>query len=267
MTTIGAGHATIGLGHIWHRRNRPTVNEFSYRVNQIWIDPDRPGDLFDGHQLWSHDRRRPIRFKREDYGQDPTCPLGSTVADLLAESPVGRPGGPIRMLTQPRTWGWLFNPITIYLAWDSPNDDPVGAVLEVTNTPWKERLSYAVALDRADGADGGLEARFAKELHVSPFLERHYHYRLMIAQDGETAGTRNLSVSIDVVEPDAERGDPPVVETTLAVELGRPNRRTMTAALYRNPLPTHRVSLGIHLQAARLLRKRVPFVPHQRKKQ
>ena len=45
-----------------------------------------------------------------------------------------------------------------------------------------------------------------------------------------------------------------------------PTRSALTNALRTNPFPTHRVSLGIHAEAARLWLKRVPFVPHPAKR-
>ena len=38
-------------------------------------------------------------------------------------------------------------------------------------------------------------------------------------------------------------------------------RRRLVWLLLRQPFPTHRVSVGIYVHAARLWRKRVPFVP------
>ncbi|MGI9597090.1 MAG: DUF1365 domain-containing protein [Acidimicrobiales bacterium] len=274
-TGVAAGSAALGVSRVWHRRNQPRHHEFTYNINQIWIDPDRPEELFDRHALWSDRRPSPIRFRQRDYFDGTGRSIGRGVRDTLAAALGREPTGPIRMLTQPRTWGWLFNPITVYLAWDDDGADPVGSVLEVTNTPWKERLAYPMTLDRVGDR---LVALFDKRLHVSPFLDQDHTYRLSLGADGDPG---NLDMAIDVLRPTAHLGpvgdeapsvrtraaDPvAVVETRLRLQLVEPTATAMTTALYRNPLPTHRVSLGIHLQAARLLGKRVPFVPHPRRK-
>lgn len=44
------------------------------------------------------------------------------------------------MLGHPRTWGWLFNPITCYFCFDPEGTSVEWLVAEVTNTPWHERL-------------------------------------------------------------------------------------------------------------------------------
>jgi DUF1365 family protein len=271
---VKPGGAAISFGRVWHRRNTPTVHEFEYPVNHIWVDPDRPGDLFDQHPLWSTTGRRPVTFSRRDHMDGADRPLGPAVRELVAAALGRRPDGPVRMLTQPRTWGWLFNPITVYLCWDAPtgeaatDDRPVGALLEVTNTPWKERTTYPLALaaDRpADGANA-YRAEFDKALHVSPFLDLDYRYRLSIRPDPEQA--ERFTLAIDVVR-DTGPINPravPVVETAVVVDRRPPTRANLGAALVRAPLSTHRVSLGIHTQAARLLAKKVPFVPHPKRK-
>ncbi|MEM7273436.1 MAG: DUF1365 domain-containing protein [Actinomycetota bacterium] len=269
VPALAAGGPAVAFGSVWHRRNRPAIHEFRYPVTQIWLDPDRPGELFDRHPLWSTRARRPIRFRPRDHLDGSDTPIGPRIRAAL-EPVLGRePTGPVRLLAQPRIWGWLFNPIAVHLAWDLPAEPPVGVVLEVTNTPWKERTLYPLALarDPAPGTGPGpgsieLAAGFDKTLHVSPFLDRdlRYHFRIGERLPDRSAGDRRLTITIDVARPD--RPDAPVVETALAVHLRPPDRRTMTAALTNAPLSTHRVSAGIHLQALRLATKRVPFVPH-----
>ncbi len=170
------------------------------------------------------------------------------------------------MLTQLRRWGWLFNPITLYVVWPRSDDaHPGGLVLEVTNTPWKERHRYAVALDRC-GPDGQeYIARVSKSLHVSPFLDENYEYLITLSFDevGRTQGDdRSIELSIDVASPNDHV---PIVSARLSLAMLPPSRGNLTRAL-ATPLPTHRVSVGIHLQALRLWLKRVPFVSHPSKR-
>ena len=118
--------------------------------------------------------------------------LGDQVRDQLSLVTGHRPDGQVRMLTQVRRWGWLFNPITLYVAWNAGTDLPVGAVLEVTNTPWKERHRYAVELvapaHRVDGDATRLGGRVRKAMHVSPFLDERYDYVIGLSTDRERRG-------------------------------------------------------------------------------
>jgi uncharacterized protein len=229
----------------------------------VWLDPDAPGDLCRRHPLWSATRPAPARFRVDDYGDGSNRSLGDQVRDQLHPVTGRRPDGQIRMLTQLRRWGWLFNPITLYVAWNAGADMPVGAVLEVTNTPWKERHHYAVELRSADRADGNasrLTARVRKVLHVSPFLDEYFDYVI-----GLSAGRDNdlLDLTIDVARPATDRV---VLTTRLELERRPATRRSLGQSLLHNVAPTHRVSAGIHAQALRLWAKRVPFVAHPRKR-
>lgn len=255
------GGPAVCEGSVWHRRSRPSVHEFTYDVAYVWFDPDHPDELCRAHPLWSARRPAPARFRRRDYGATPSRSLAEAARDDLAAVLGRRPAGPVRMLTQIRCWGWLFNPITVYVVWDEPGDaagpaDPVAAVLEVTNTPWKERHRYAIALRREGDA---LVATTDKRLHVSPFLDEHHRYDVRVRADGAS-----LELAIDVVP---RAGDEPVVETRLAVVRRSPDRAVLSAALRRPVAPTHRVSVGIHWQALRLWLRRVPFVPHPTKRE
>ena len=92
------------------------------------------------------------------------------------------------MLGHVRTWGWLFNPLTLYYCFDPSGRDVEWTVLEVSNTPWHERCSYVV------GPPG--EHHFAKAMHVSPFLPAEGAYTLRYSAPGD-----GIRVSLDVDAP------------------------------------------------------------------
>jgi DUF1365 family protein len=150
----------------------------------------------------------------------------------------------------------VFNPITVFVAWHDDPERPVGAVAEVTNTPWKERTHYPVPLTSDDHITWSTE--FDKTLHVSPFLDEDYHYRLSIIDRFP-----ELEVNIDVCEAASAE---PIVETALRVTRSVPTPSVLTRALTRGALSTRLVSFAIHSQAIRLAAKRVPFIPHPRKR-
>ncbi len=260
---MNPGAPALCTGTVFHRRLRPTVHEFAYPVRSVWFDPDDPDAVAAAHPLWSATHAAPARFRPGDYGDGSRSTLGEQVRRDLTPVLGGRPEGAVRMLTQWRRWGWLFNPITLFVAWDGDDGDdgddrqPVGAVLEVTNTPWKERHRYATALHPA--ADGSLTATVDKVLHVSPFLDEGYRYDVSVG----AADEHSLTFGIDV----ADRATGAVVLVTgMRLALAPVTRESLGAALRNDVLPTHRVSAGIHAQAARLWRKRVPFVAHPAKR-
>jgi DUF1365 family protein len=250
--------AAVCSGTVRHERARPAAHRFERPVTMVWIDPDRPDDLFGRHPLWSAHRRAPVRFDRSDYGapgdeRSLALQARHDLAPLVGDTRVGA----VRMLTQPRSFGWLFNPLTLYFVWGrDATSDPVGVVAEVSNTPWKERHRYPVALDAS------LETSFEKVMHVSPFLGLGMRYDLRIA-----AKEDRLQIAVDVVErrADSDTSDVPILRTFL--DLGREpaTTRVLSRAMLRQPVPTHRVSAAIHVEAAKLWAKGVPFVAHPRR--
>jgi DUF1365 family protein len=223
-------------------------------VSQVWIDPDRPEDLCDLHPLWSATRWAPARFRGVDYGDGSGRSLADGARTALAPILGYEPTGPVRLLTQLRRWGWLFNPISVYVVWHDDPDRPVGVVAEVTNTPWKERHSYPLALGRADGA---FVTEFDKQLHVSPFLDAGFRYHLRLADRDD-----RVALDLDLYRPGAVD---PVLRTALRTRRVTPTRRALWSTLWRRPLSTYLVTARIHAQAARLARRRVPFVKHPKK--
>jgi DUF1365 family protein len=153
------------------------------------------------------------------------------------------------MLAHLRTWGWLFNPISLYFCADGvePDGDPgsVGRlVAEVENTPWHDRHAYVV------GSPG--THRFAKELHVSPFLPGGLDYRLRYSPPGE-----RLTIGLDVLQ-----GDQRLFAAALSLRRRALDRGALGGLLWDYPAMTHRVSAGIYAQAVRLRVKGAPFFAH-----
>lgn len=201
-------------------------------------------------------------------------------------------GGYVRILTQLRRWGWLFNPITVYIYFDN-SDTPIAAVAEVTNTPWKERQHYAFRLqpenpdkeavapentaDKAvadKAASNGspatsrklvYRAEFKKSLHVSPFLDQNFVYKFSFKQteNPQQPNSTRIEIVIDVQRPDGSV----VLETALKTSLVPANKRTLQAETRKAPLSTLKTSAAIHVQALKLWRKKVPFVKHPKKLQ
>ena len=256
-----AGEAALCNGQVRHRRNRPTVNEFTYGTSHVWIDPNNPEALTALSPLWATTRPGPVQIRRSDYGAEPTGDLNEQLRDVIEPVLGHRPAGEVRMLSQARRWGWLFNPITVFVLWDKDPDVPVAAVAEVTNTPWKERRQYALPLVPAPSAGhpgaSAFHVEFDKELHVSPFLEMDYHYRLTLESRDE-----ELSVRIDVCDAVHEL---PMVETALVVQRSKPTAASLNRSAFADALRTRQVSSGIHTQALKIARKGVSFVSHPKK--
>ena len=236
-------NSAVYEGVLRHERLRPR-HAFAYRLAMPYLDLDELPDLFAVHPLWSTGRPNVVEFRRSDFLGDPAVPLAVAVRDLVEARTGTRPGGPVRMLAHLRTFGWLFNPITVYFCFDG--DGMLRTlVLDVTNTPWHEHHAYVI-----DGGTG--PHRFAKELHVSPFFPMDQEYVLHVTGPGD-----RLDLRLDLIE-----GDTKVFGARLALRRREWSRAALGRVVWRYPLLTMRVSAGIYRQAARLRRKGAPFHRH-----
>jgi len=237
-------------GVLTHVRFGPgPTHSFSYRVAMPLLDLAEVDDVMDLHPAWSARRAAPIRFRREDFLGDSAVPLDRAVRDLITVRTGTRPGGPIAVLANLRTWGWLFNPISLYFCADvaeaAGEPGPISSlVAEVENTPWHDRHAYVV------GPPG--RHRFAKELHVSPFLPTGLGYQLRYTAPGE-----RLTVGLDVLE-----GEQCLFTATLSMRRRPLDRAALSRLLWNYPALTHRVTAGIYAHAARLWLKGAPFFTH-----
>jgi uncharacterized protein len=237
--------SAIYEGTLRHRRFGPaTTHEFSYDVAMPLLDLAEIESVTGLHPLWSSRRLAPVWFRRADFVGDPAVPLDEAVRRLVEERSGYRPTGPIALLANLRTWGWLFNPIGLYFCADPDGVTIETLIAEVENTPWHERCSYVV------GPPG--RHRFAKNMHVSPFLPMDVDYVLRYSAPAE-----HLVVHLDVM-----RGDERLMGATLSLRRRALDRRALGRLLWAYPALTHRVSAGIYAQAARLRLRGAPFHRH-----
>ena len=192
-------------GTIRHRRFDPR-REFSHRLALAYLDLDELPGLLDGRLV----ARRPglVRFRRRDYLGDPAVPLHRAVRDVVEDQTGARPEGPIRLLTQLRSFGHCFNPVSFYYCFEPGGERVQALVAEVTNTPWGERHAYVIEGKQRDSAV--LAGEFDKALHVSPFMGMDHRYDARAAMPAQTLSVHIASsrAGVTVVRRDAGAAPP-----------------------------------------------------------
>lgn len=249
-------------GQVRHERLEPRPHAFKYGMHLTYLDLEELPKLFQRRWLWSVDRFNLISFRRSDYLGSPSRPLREAVLDRVEEELGRRPSGHLGLLTQLRTLGYLFNPVSFYLCHDAQGRlDTI--VAEITNTPWGERHSYVLDAARSkehsrvdgEGAEQ-LAFRFDKTFHVSPFFDLDQVYEWRFSQSDD-----RIQVSMTNVEKGRA-----VFHAGLSCERRPITGRSLAGALLRYPLQPLRLHLAIYWQAARLYLKRTPFFAHPDKR-
>lgn len=237
------------VGSVHHRRFGSVEHRFRFRLFYAYLDVDSLPEALDPLPLWSARRAAPVRFRRRDYLDGTDRPLGPAVRDLVEVRTGRRPTGPIRLLTQLRTAGWLFNPISVYYCFGPDGGALDAMVLEVTSTPWRERCWYVVAVD-GDRPHGPWT--FPKSMHVSPFLDMDLTYHLRAGRPAQR---------LDLHLEDRKDGRR-LFAADLSLRRVPLDRRTALSVPARYPLLTWRISAAIYGHAARLWRKKAEVYRH-----
>jgi DUF1365 family protein len=239
-------HSALYEGTIRHRRFAVRSHEFRHRIAMAYVDLDELPVLLDGRLV----RSRPglVRFRRSDYLGDPSVPLDEAVRSQVASRCGSRPVGPIRVLTQLRTFGHCFNPVSFYYCFAADSERVHSVLAEVTSTPWGERHAYV--LPHGDGPV--IRGDVAKTLHVSPFMGMDQRYAWRAPAPGAT-----LSVHIESSEDGKVAFD-----ATLGLRHVPLTRRSLARITARHPAATVRILALIYGHAIALKLKGVPVQPH-----
>ena len=130
-------------GHVSHRRLTPRPHAFRNAVHLLFLDLDELHEVFRGRWFWSVRRWNLVQYRRSDFLGPASRPLRDAVLDRVQHELGRRPKGAIGLLTQLRTLGYVFNPVSFYLCEDESGElDSI--VAEITNTPWGERHAYVL---------------------------------------------------------------------------------------------------------------------------
>lgn len=233
----------------------PTEHEFSYPLFMMYLDLDEVPEVFDGKWCWSARGPAAAWFRRRDYMGDGSTDLAESVRNEAERLTGTRPAGAIRMLTNLRYLGVVMNPVTFYYCFPPECEHPDIILAEITNTPWRERHTYALHSGTTSGGVTETAHRFPKDFHVSPFMSMDQEYVWHMSSPHE-----RLTVHMENLE-----GDRKLFDATLRLKREEISSASLAGALLRFPWMSARIAAGIYWQALRLRAKRTPFHRHPRR--
>ncbi|PSS58752.1 DUF1365 domain-containing protein [Pseudomonas sp. BBP2017] len=244
-------NSALYQGWVSHRRLLPRAHAFRYRIGMLYLDLAEQPQVLGLSWLAGCSRWAAFAFRETDYLPHATR-QGMTLSDAVrerVEQAIGHaPQGRICLLTQPRSWGLSFNPISLFYCFEP--DGRLAAILcEVSNTPWHERYHYVLPTHPT----GESRHRVPKRFHVSPFLPRDLEYRMRFS-----APQHKLQVTMQDWQ-----GEQKIFEAGLGLERIELTPHSLHRHLLAFPWMTGKTLLGIYWQALRLFLKRLPLFSHK----
>lgn len=231
----------IYTGHVAHMR--PGKHRLRYSVFMLTLDLDATPRT---SALFAHNRPALFSFRDRDHAGRIDAPIKPQIEAKLRKNSIAWSGGKIVLLTMPRLFNYVFNPLSVYFCYR--HDGTIAALAHEVSNTFGETHFYVLPPRAA--ANGTLTQSCAKAFFVSPFLEGDLSYEFTVTPPGE-----RVSVAMIV-----RRGD----EIALTASFAGARRNFNDAQLLRvwlgNPLMTFKVIVGIHWEALLMWFKGVRYI-------
>jgi DUF1365 family protein len=147
-----------------------------YRIAYLLLDLDR---LEEAGRLARFLQYRKsaglISFDPRDHGEGETEELAAWVRTFVANQGVQEDVSRIELLTLPRMFGYVFNPVSVYFLYDQAGE--IHHVLYEVGNTFGERHFYLCAADLSDGL---CRHECDKAFYVSPFFDQRGRYEFIV---------------------------------------------------------------------------------------
>jgi uncharacterized protein len=245
--------SALYVGKLRHRRFSPKPHAFEYPVFLSLLDVDEIPELMRRSRLSSYSRWNVLSYFECDHFGDPKKSLRTRIEEDAAKHGVTIADGKIFLLTHPRYFGYVFNPVSFFYFYDGAGK--LSQMMAEVNNTFGESHNYWLTPQNQRSSDVGRRYRSEKRMHVSPFMSMDLEYDWIFTEPGD-----RLVAHMNTVQ-----NGKPFFDATLQL-----TRREWTAAEVRRvvatyPFMTARVIGAIHWEAVKLWLKRVPVFTHPEK--
>jgi uncharacterized protein len=232
-------NSALYTGSVMHRRVRPIVHLLRYPVFWLLLDLDEIDGLAKKLWLFSRNRFNALSFYDRDHGDRGTTSLRMQIRQHLSNTGV-RADGKVLLLSMPRIFGYVFNPLSLYFCHDAENQLKA-IVYEVHNT-FGERHSYVIPVVEASGP---ISQKCEKAFYVSPFLGMDMRYAFNVLPPG-------MSIDVSIRGYD---NSGLVISTAMSGARRAISNGSLLSVLSAFPFLTFKVMAAIHWHALRLYLK------------
>ncbi|MDQ8198573.1 DUF1365 domain-containing protein [Pelagicoccus enzymogenes] len=227
-----------------HKRKRPKRHRFAYATFMFCLDLDELDTLRKRLTLFSLNSRNLYALNDRDHLDQGEKGIKANVLAFLRNKGMQQKVGRIELVTNLRTWGYVFNPVSFYYVY-ADDGSLLCCLAEVANT-FNEQKLYLV--DRFEPSGNRLRQSHRKLFYISPFsdLDTQLHFDLHRPDE---------HLRLAITESDAEGT---YFYSSLSGKRIPLTNTNLLRYTLRFPFITLQVIAAIHWQALRLALKKVP---------
>ena len=235
----------IYTGNVVHKRFKPKIHYFKYKVFSLLIDLSEIDLLDKNLKIFSYNKFNIVSFYDTDHGARDGSSIKNWVIDNLKRNNIYTDDIQIKLLCYPRIFGYVFNPLSVFYIYDK-NSNLISILYEVKNT-FGEQHTY---IFKTNITHNLIQHMCKKKFHVSPFIEMDCIYFFRLLKPGN-----KISVIIDQNDKDGK--------ILYASQDGTKSEITNTNLIksyLKHPLMTFKIILAIHFEAFKIWTKGINFI-------
>jgi DUF1365 family protein len=219
-----------------HDRHGPKRYKFVHKIFMFYLDLDELPRLSRVSGLLGYNQHRVYDFKDQDHISSGYSTVKENIRSYLKTRGVEEKVHRIQLMTNVRTFGYIFNPVSFYFCFDA-NENPVCVVTEIGNSFGELKYFY---LGPEKKNSTVFNDRQVKYYYISPFtdLDNQLDFRIQVPDE-------RLDITIDTLKNG---------EKFFWSSMRGPRKEINTANLLwytlRYPLVTLKVIFLIHWHAA-----------------
>ena len=237
--------SSIYNGQVIHKRFKPKVHSFRYKVFSLLIDLSELETLDKQVNFFSYNKFNWISFYDKDHGDRDGSSLINWVQKNLRKNNISTENIKIKILCYPRIFGFVFNPLSVFYVYNS-NENLISILYEVKNT-FGEQHTYIFRIEK----DANLiQNNCSKKFHVSPFIQMNCNYFFRLLKPGN-----KISVIIDQYENE----DKILYASQDGIRTDF-NTKYLIKSFLNHPLMTFKIIIAIHYEAFKLWSKGIKFI-------
>ena len=235
----------IYIGNVIHKRFKPKVHFFKYKVFSILIDLSEIDLLDNSLKIFSYNKFNIVSFYDVDHGPRDGTSLKKWVIKNLIDNQIDTEEIKIKLLCYPRIFGYVFNPLSVFFIYNKKSE-LISILYEVKNT-FGEQHTY---IFKTKENDNFIKNTCKKKFHVSPFIEMDCVYFFRLLKPGN-----KISVIIDQNDNEGK-----IFFASQEGKKAELNSQQLLKSYLKHPLMTFKIILAIHFEAFKLWTKGIKLI-------